>query len=102
MQWQQNEFFREPCSDSKSDKSHPIDLIILDLNLPKIQGLDVLKFLKNDPEYKSIPTIIFSTSSDAKTISEVYQNMADNFITKPASFEEFTENIKLLKGYLSS
>lgn len=94
------DYFRETDTAGTIGAKYLIDLIILDLNLPKIQGMDVLKFLKNNPKYRSIPTIIFSTSSDAETISEVYKNRADNFITKPTSFQEFTENVKLLKKYL--
>ena len=81
---------------------HLIDLIILDLRLPEVCGIDVLKFLKKNPVRKTIPVIIFSTSSDIKTISEVYRNGACGFITIPASFKEFSENIKVLKRCLSN
>lgn len=79
---------------------HLVDLIILDLKLPEVCGIDVLKFLKKDPTRKAIPVIIFSTSSDAKTISKVYKNGASGFITIPGSFKEFSENIKVLKSCL--
>ncbi len=94
------DYFQVTGTDSSVRMELQIDLIILDINLPKIQGMDVLKFLKNHPKYRSIPIIIFSTSPDSKTISEVYKNGANSFITKHTSFKEFKENIKELKKYL--
>ncbi|ODS32336.1 MAG: two-component response regulator [Candidatus Scalindua rubra] len=77
---------------------HPqIDLIILDLNLPKINGMDVLKFLKKNSRYCSIPIVILSTSSDQDTIDKAYKAGANAFITKPTSYDEFVEKKKLLK-----
>ena len=78
-----------------------IDLVILDLNLPKINGMDVLKFLKGSSKYSSIPVVILSTSSDQNTISEAYKNGANCYITKPMSYDEFVDKIKMLKRYLS-
>ncbi len=95
------DYFQKTDIGSSNGKEPQIDLIILDLNLPKIHGMDVLKFLKNDPKHKSIPIVVFSTSFDSKIISEARKNGANDFITKPASFEEFAENIKLLKEYIS-
>jgi DNA-binding response OmpR family regulator len=93
------DYFQEADIDSSVRVELEIDLIILDLNLPKVHGMDVLKFLKNHPTYSSIPIIIFSTSPDSKTISEVYKNGANSFITKPTSFNEFRENINQLRKY---
>jgi DNA-binding response OmpR family regulator len=74
-----------------------INLVILDLNLPKVHGMEVLKFLKQNSRYSSIPVVILSTSSDEKTIEEAYKNGADNYITKPIEYEDFVEKIKILK-----
>lgn len=93
------DYFQETDIDSSNGKKPQIDLIILGLNLPKVHGMDVLKFLKNHPTYSSIPIIIFSTRPDSKTISEVYKNGANSFITKPTSFKEFKENINQLRKY---
>lgn len=95
------DYFKETGINSSDGKGRQIDLIVLDLNLPKIHGMDVLKIMKSDPKHKSIPIVVFSTSFDSKTISEVRKNGANDFITKPASFKEFEENIMLLKGYIS-
>lgn len=76
---------------------YKIKLIILDLNLPKVSGMDVLKFLKQNPKYSNIPVIVLSTSSDQKTVDEAYKNRANGYFVKPASYEEFVEKVKILK-----
>ncbi len=78
-----------------------IDLIILDLNLPKINGMDVLKSLKGNSKYSSIPVVILSTSSDQGTISKAYKNGANGYVTKPMSYDEFVDKIKMLRKYWS-
>ncbi len=72
-------------------------LVILDLKLPKIDGMDVLKFIKNNSKCCEIPVIILSTSSEQKTIDEAYKNGANGYFVKPTSYEEFVEKIKILK-----
>jgi two-component system response regulator len=94
------DYFQKADTDSSVRVELEIDLIILELNLPKVKGMVVLKFLKNHPKYRSIPIIIFSARPDSKTMSEVYKNGANSFITKPASFKEFKENIEKLRKYL--
>ena len=80
-----------------------IALIILDLNLPVVNGMDVLRFIKRSPEYCSIPVIIVSTSHDTETISEAYKNGANGFITKSYLYEEESfENTGLLREYCKS
>ena len=93
------DYFRETDIDSSDGKEPQINLIILDLNLPKIHGMDVLKFLKNDSRYSSIPVIILSTSSDHKTIRKAYENGVNGYITKPLSYDDFVEKLRILKEY---
>ena len=76
-----------------------VSLIILDLNLPKIHGMKVLKILKQNSRFSSIPVAILSTSSDDETIEEVYKNGADNYIAKPTLYEDFVEKVKALSLY---
>ncbi|MFQ5685248.1 MAG: response regulator [Candidatus Scalindua sp.] len=76
-----------------------IDMVILDLNIPKVDGMDILKFLKKNQKFSSIPVIIFSTSSDRKTIDEAYKNGANGYITKPISHENLIKKIKTLREY---
>ncbi len=77
-----------------------ISLVISDLNLPKINGMDVLKFIKKNPKYHSIPVIILSTSSDHKTIDEAYENGANGYFVKPISYKALVEEVKILKNSL--
>ncbi len=70
-----------------------VKLVILDLNLPKVDGMDVLKFIKKNSRYCKIPVIIFSTSSNRETIDEAYKYGANCYIVKPASYEEFVKKV---------
>jgi len=91
------DFIHESNIDDNVGIELKIDLIISDLNMHKVHGMEVLKFLKDDLRYKSIPVIVISTSSDSSAISEAYENGADGFIAKSASFKEFAMNIRLMK-----
>ncbi|MGB9938002.1 MAG: response regulator [Methanobacterium sp.] len=71
-------------------KDVPIpDLIMLDLNLPRKDGREVLAEIKLDEDLKSIPVVILTTSSDKTDIINTYKNHANCFITKPVDFEQF-------------
>jgi CheY-like chemotaxis protein len=65
------------------------DLILLDINLPKMNGHQVLKIIKKNKKLKHIPVIIFTTSSSEKDIAESYSNDANYFISKPVDIDEF-------------
>jgi len=80
-------------------------LILLDVKLPKINGFAVLKQLKNDPEYSSIPVVMLTTSARDEEISRGYAEGANSYVAKPIRFDEFTEKIKnigLYWGLISS
>ncbi len=68
--------------------------------MPKINGIDVLKFIKKNPKYCSIPVIILSTSSYHKTIDEAYENGANGYFVKPISYKGLVEEVKILKESL--
>jgi CheY-like chemotaxis protein len=74
-----------------------VSLVILDLNLPKVDGMEVLKFIKKNSRYRSVPVVILSTSSDQKTIDNAYKNGANGYFVKPASYEDLVEKVKILK-----
>ncbi len=78
-----------------------IYLIILDLNLPKVPGMDVLKFIKQNSKYCSIPVVILSTSSDHKTLGEAYKSGANVYITKPLTQEDFVDKITMIRNLLN-
>ncbi len=77
-----------------------IYLIILDLNLPKVHDLDVLKFIKQNSQYCSIPVVILLTSSDHKTLGEAHKNGANGYITKPLIQEDFVDKITMIRKLL--
>ncbi len=74
-------------------KQFRVDLVILDINLPRINGMFVLKFIKENSRYSKIPVIVLSTSSNQETIDEAYKYGANGYIIKPASHEEFVKKV---------
>ena len=71
-------------------------LILLDLNLPGTDGREILSQIKQDPQLKQIPVVIFSTSSSPKDIAECYQRGANAYVIKPMDIALFRESINLL------
>ena len=76
-----------------------IKLIILDLDLSNINGMDILRFIKKNPRYSRIPIITLSTDSDKTTIDEAYSNGASEFVTKSLSYDDFVANLRGLKEF---
>ena len=76
-------------------------LILLDLKLPKIDGLEVLLHLKRHPTYGTIPVVVLTTSVVDKDIATAYRNGANSYIVKPVSFEKFTEVVEQINLYWS-
>jgi CheY-like chemotaxis protein len=75
------------------------DLIILDVNLPKKSGHEVLKSIKNNPKTQKIPVIMFSTSSTQKDITLSYQNHVNCYITKPIDANDFMKAISSIEEF---
>ncbi|MEA5513402.1 response regulator [Nodularia sp. UHCC 0506] len=84
-----------------ADKSKaPIPgLILLDLNMPKKDGLEVLKDIKTDPTLRRIPVIVLSTSENKEDIYKTYDLGANSFITKPVKFAALVEIMKSIRKY---
>lgn len=80
------------------DKKLP-DLILLDLNLPKLNGKEVLEDIKNNDKLKAIPVIMLTTSKAATDIQDSYSLHVNGFIAKPLDIEEFIEAIKVLESF---
>lgn len=74
-------------------------IILLDLKLPKVDGLEVLKVVKSDPRTKIIPIIALTSSSEDKDIIESYRLGVNSYIVKPVDFDKFVEAIKDLGYY---
>lgn len=75
------------------------DLILLDLNLPKKTGVEVLTEIKTDPSLKLIPVVILSTSAAQEDIIQSYSLHANCYITKPVDFVQFTKVIRLIEEF---
>ncbi len=84
---------------SKEAESQKPSLILLDLNMPGIDGRQVLERIKTDQKLRSIPVIILTTSSDTKDVEQCYNIGASTYIQKPVSFEGLTEAIRTMKDY---
>ncbi|MDX2028873.1 MAG: response regulator [Alphaproteobacteria bacterium] len=74
-------------------------LILLDLNMPGIDGRQMLQKLKEDQALRAIPVVVLTTSSDSRDIEQCYQLGANTYIQKPVSFEGLVEAIRTMKEY---
>ncbi|MEO6454503.1 MAG: response regulator [Ginsengibacter sp.] len=83
-----------------SDIEHP-DLILLDINLPKRNGHDVLQYIKTNEKLKHIIVIMLSTSSSESDIKKAYKNFADGYITKPLGTDDLIDAISKIEGSVS-
>lgn len=84
-----------------SQKDNIPDIILLDLNMPKINGIEFLGILKNDPTLKYVPTIILTTSSNQRDLLECYEIGIAGYVLKPLKYEEYVSKIEKLLGYWS-
>ena len=75
------------------------DLILLDLNLPKRDGREVLGIIKNDPALVCIPVIVLTTSAAEKDILSTYSNHANCYITKPVDFNQFICVVRAIESF---
>jgi CheY-like chemotaxis protein len=74
-------------------------VIVLDLKLPKVDGLEVLRRIKSDERTKAIPVVVVTTSEQERDIVESYKLGANSYIVKPVSFEKFVEAVSELGFY---
>ncbi len=75
------------------------DLLIIDINLPQINGLDLLKKIKSHKDYKHIPAIIVTNGTRNWEIHDAYSRYANAFIIKPFKYDDFLEMIELMKEF---
>ncbi len=75
------------------------DLILLDINLPKKSGHQVLQFIKNAENLKHIPVIMLTTSSAERDIEMAYKNCVNCFITKPVDVQDFINAVKEIENF---
>jgi len=75
------------------------DIILLDINLPRKNGFEVLEKIKSDPDLKRIPVIMLSSSSSEDHIAKSYDLSANCYVTKPVDFDEYTEAVKIIEDF---
>lgn len=75
------------------------DLILLDLNLPKLNGREVLENIKSNPLLRHIPVVILTTSSAQQDVSSSYDLHVNCYIKKPLEFEQFAQTVKIIERF---
>jgi two-component system response regulator len=91
--------FRTGAYEDQADQnSHP-RVILLDLKLPKVDGLEVLRRIKSDESTQSIPVVMMTSSREERDIVESYRLGVNSYIVKPVDFDQFTEAVRQLGLY---
>ena len=89
------------CRGAFTDRTfdHPPKLVLLDLKLPKVDGMEVLKQVKSDPRTRTIPVVIMTSSKEARDLVASYNLGANSYIQKPVDFDQFRETVKTVGLY---
>jgi two-component system, response regulator len=74
-------------------------LVLLDLKLPRVDGLEVLRQVKADPRTRTIPIVVLTSSNEERDMIESYQLGVNSYITKPVDFGQFTESVRQIGMY---
>ncbi len=74
-------------------------LILLDLNLPRLDGREVLRIMKSDPELRRIPVVVLTTSTSDSDVHQVYDLAGNCYIAKPVDFDRFLEVIRSIEDF---
>ena len=93
------EFLRHTGRYSDGAEAPRPGLILLDLNLPRLDGREVLQTIKNDPELRRIPVVVLTTSSEEADVLGCYDQGANTFITKPVEFDKFLQAVTTIGKY---
>ncbi|MER5843107.1 response regulator [Streptomyces prasinus] len=75
------------------------DLIVLDLNMPRMNGRDLLKVLKNDDDLQTIPVVVLTTSTAPDDVTGAYSSHANAYVTKPVNLEEFEQAVQSIDSF---
>lgn len=75
------------------------DMVLLDLKLPKVSGIDVLAKIRENERTRTLPVVVLTSSDEERDISECYMRGANSYVTKPVDFEEFIEAVRQVGLY---
>ena len=92
-------YLRASCVHAESSRTPRPDLILLDLNLPRMDGHEVIRQCKQDDRLKQIPIVVLTTSRHVDDIRRAYEAGANAYLLKPVEFARFTEMIKQLSAF---
>jgi two-component system response regulator len=84
--------------DSRDPANRPA-LILLDLKLPKVDGVEVLRAIKLDEQLKTIPIVVLTSSKETRDLQECYRLGVNSYVVKPVEFDQFSETVKQLGLY---
>ena len=89
------------CSGPYTDRNpaHMPKLVLLDLKLPKVDGMEVLRQLRADPRTTSLPVVIMTSSKEEKDVANGYHLRVNSFIQKPVDFDQFRQTVKAIGLY---
>lgn len=96
--WQAIQYLDQNEAEGFDNATTP-DLVLLDINLPKINGHEVLKHIKTTQKLKHIPVIMLTTSSDEVDIKKSYENHVNCYITKPVEVDNFIQAISTIEDF---
>lgn len=75
------------------------DLVLLDVNLPRVGGIDVLRRIKADPDLRTVPVVVFSTSRSDVDVSAAYACGASSYVVKPVDLQRFMDVVRSIEAY---
>lgn len=81
------------------ERRQPPKVVLLDLKLPKVDGLEVLRRLKADPELRTVPIVVLTSSREDRDVVESYRLGVNSYIVKPVEFEKFSSSVRDLGVY---
>jgi len=88
------------CSGAYAHRSGGVPkVVLLDINLPKVDGLEVLRQVKSDPRTQRIPIVVLTSSREDSDLAQCYDLGVNSYIVKPVDFEKFTEAVRQLGFY---
>jgi two-component system, response regulator len=93
------EFLFGENGDDRRDLSRGPRLVLLDLKLPRVDGHEVLRRMKEDPEARKLPVVVMTASGEEADLVQSYGKGANGYIVKPVDFEEFTEAMRIVGLY---